>query len=255
MIDAHVHLWRVGKNGFTWPTPDLYAIHRDIELPELDRLAAANGAEGVVLVQSQEDAADTDWLLSLAGARLIRGVVGWADLTGALPAHPKLKGLRPMVQDLRADWYDDPAIDPGLAGMAERGLVLDALIRARHLPALARLADRHPDLAIVVDHAAKPEAGDLDGWTAAMRKVADRPNVVCKFSGLLTEPGLAPRIGEIVAILLDAFGADRLIWGSDWPVLTLAGSYADWLSLARESIEPGAREAVFGGNASRVYGL
>lgn len=255
MIDAHVHLWRIGRHGCTWPPPDLHAIHRDIELPELTSVAAANGVEGVVLVQSQENAADTDWLLSLAAAPRIRGVVGWADLTGPLPAHPKLKGLRPMVQDREADWYDDPAIDPGLAAMAERSLVLDALIRPRHLPALSRLADRHPSLAIVVDHAAKPEAADLAGWAVAMRNVAERPNVVCKFSGLLTEPGLAPRIGEIVAILRDAFGTDRLIWGSDWPVLTLAGSYAAWLSLAQQSIEPGARDAVFGGNASRVYGL
>ncbi|HEX7693963.1 MAG TPA: amidohydrolase family protein [Sphingomonas sp.] len=255
MIDAHVHLWRIGEHGCVWPTPDLRAIYRDIELPELERLAAANGIDGVVLVQSQESAVDTDSLLSLAGAPLIRGVVGWADLAGPLPAHPKLKGLRPMVQDKDADWYDDPAIDAGLAKMAERNLVLDALIRPRHLPALTRLADRHPGLAIVIDHAAKPEAGDIAGWAAAIRWVADRPNVVCKFSGLLTEPGLAPRMGEIVATLLDTFGTDRLIWGSDWPVLTLAETYEAWLSFARAAIEPGAQDAVFGGNASRIYRL
>lgn len=255
MIDAHVHLWRIGAHGCVWPTPDLTAIHRDIELPELRGMTAANGIDGVLLVQSQEDDADTDWLLSLADDPLVRGVVGWADLGAPLPLHPMLKGLRPMVQDREADWYDDPAIDAGLGTMAAQGMVLDALIRPRHLPALSRLADRHPALAIVIDHAAKPDAGDLAGWAAAIRSTAARPNVACKLSGLITEPDLEPRIAEIVAILIDCFGTDRLIWGSDWPVLTLAGDYAAWLSLAQASIGPGAREAIFGGNALRIYRL
>ena len=153
MIDAHVHLWRIGEHGCTWPPPDLDAIHRDVGLPELHALAAANGIDGVVLVQSQDNAADTNWLLSLADDPLVLGIVGWSDLRGTLPSHPILKGLRPMVQDRPADWYDDPAIDAGLATMADRGLVLDALIRPRHLAALHRLAARHPALSIVIDHA------------------------------------------------------------------------------------------------------
>ena len=255
MIDAHVHLWRIGEHGCVWPTPDLDAIHRDVELPELRALAAANGIDGVVLVQSQDDAVDTDWLLSLADDPLVLGVVGWSDLRGPLPSHPMLKGLRPMVQDRAADWYDDPAIDDALATMAERGLVLDALIRPRHLAALHRLAARHPALAIVIDHAAKPDACDLPGWETEIRAIAERSNVTCKVSGLVTEPGLTPRIGEVAAVVLDAFGVDRLIWGSDWPVLTLAGDYAPWLAQAQALITPSARHAVFDGNARRIYGL
>ena len=255
MIDAHVHLWRIGEHGCTWPPPDLGAIHRDVELPELRALAAANGIDGVVLVQSQEDAADTEWLLSLADDPLVLGIVGWSDLRGMLPSHPKLKGLRPIVQDKAADWYDDPAIDAALVAMAERGLVLDALIRPRHLAALHRLAARHPALSIVIDHAAKPDANDLPGWEGAMRAIAERPNVACKVSGLVTEPGLTPRIGEVAAIVIDAFGPDRLIWGSDWPVLTLAEDYAPWLAHAQALIAPSARDAVFGGNAGRIYAL
>lgn len=255
MIDAHVHLWRIGEHGCTWPPPDLDAIHRDVELPELRALAAANGIDGVVLIQSQEDAADTDWLLSLADDPLVLGIVGWSDLRGTLPSHPKLRGLRPMVQDRAADWYDDPAIDAAIAAMAERGLVLDALVRPRHLAALRRLAARHPALSIVIDHAAKPDSGDLPGWEAEMRAIADWPNVACKLSGLVTEPGLTLRIGEVAAILCDAFGTDRLIWGSDWPVLTLAGDYAPWLAHAQALIAPGDRGAVFGDNARRIYSL
>ena len=149
MIDAHVHLWRIGEHGCTWPPPDLDAIHRDVDLPELRAMAAANRVAGVVLVQSQDNAADTDWLLSLADDPLVLGIVGWSDLHSTVPSHPKLKGLRPMVQDRATGWYDDPAIDAALAGMADRGLVLDALVRPRHLAALRRLAARHPALSIV----------------------------------------------------------------------------------------------------------
>ncbi|WP_296614475.1 amidohydrolase [Sphingomonas sp.] len=255
MIDAHVHLWRIGEHGFAWPPPDLEAIHRDVELPELRALATANGVDSVVLVQSQEAAVDTEWLLSLADDPLVLGVVGWSDLRGPLPSHPKLKGLRPMVQDLADDWYDDPAIDAALIAMAERGLVLDALIRPRHLPALHRLAARHPALSIVIDHAAKPDVGDLARWEAEMRAIAERPNVACKVSGLVTEPGMTPRIGEVAGTVIDAFGTDRLIWGSDWPVLTLAEEYAPWLAHAQALIAPSARDAVFGGNAGRIYAL
>ena len=255
MIDAHVHLWRIGEHGCTWPPPELDAIHRDVELPELRALASANGIDGVVLVQSQEAAADTEWLLSLADDPLVLGIVGWSDLRGTVPSHPKLKGLRPMVQDKAADWYDDPAIDVALTAMIECGLVLDALVRPRHLPALHRLAARHPALSIVIDHAAKPDASDLAGWEAEMRAIATRPNVACKMSGLVTEPGLTPRIAEVAAIVIDSFGHDRLIWGSDWPVLTLAGNYTRWLAQAQALIAPGARDAVFDGNARRIYAL
>ncbi|HWU72902.1 MAG TPA: amidohydrolase family protein [Sphingomonas sp.] len=255
MIDAHVHLWRIGEHGCAWPPRDLKAIHRDVELPELRSLALTNEIGGVVLVQSQEDAADTDWLLSLADDPLVLGVVGWSNLRGPLPSHPMLKGLRPMVQDRAADWYDDPAIDAALAAMAERGLVLDALIRPRHLAALRHLAGRHPALSIVIDHAAKPDAADLVGWESEVRAIAERPNVACKVSGLVTEPGLTQRIGEIAAIVIDAFGTDRLIWGSDWPVLTLAEDYAAWLAQAWGLIPASARDAVFGGNAERIYAL
>jgi L-fuconolactonase len=133
--------------------------------------------------------------------------------------------------------------------------VLDALIRPKHLPALQRLAARHPALSIVIDHAAKPLADDLSGWIAGVRAIAACPNVACKLSGLVTEPGLTPHVDEVAATLLDAFGIERLIWGSDWPVLTLAGGYAAWLNRAQALIAPTARGAVFDGNARRLYAL
>jgi len=258
MIDAHVHLWLLGQNDCVWPTADEVAIHRDFVLDELLATLDANGIDRAVLVQSQESSADTDWLLDLArSSNRIAGVIGWADvrdraLVEERAADRLVLGLRPMVQGREADWYDDPTLEAGFAVMAEHGLVLDALIQPRHLPSLARLAVRHPKLSIVIDHAAKP--GDLPAWHAAIAPLAERGNVQVKLSGLLNEVQVDD-VGVVVGTLLSLFGAQRLVWGSDWPVLTLAGSYAGWVDMARALIPTSGREAVFGGNAARVYRL
>lgn len=258
MIDAHVHVWRIGEHGCVWPGADLPEIYRDFDLDDL-REAAGDAVEGVVLVQSQENAVDTSWLLGLADP-LIRGVVGWADLQAPdserqvreLAGHGSLKGLRPMVQDREADWYDR-ADDAALAAMGEARLVLDALVRPRHLESLTRLAARHPGLTIVIDHAAKPDFGDLASWERAMRAIARHANVHAKFSGLLTEPDAV--VADVFGTLWEAFGPERLIWGSDWPVLTLAADYREWLAMAEDLVPLEHQDAVFGANARRVYRL
>jgi L-fuconolactonase len=264
MIDAHVHVWRIGANGCRWPTPDLAAIHRDFDLSDYRAAIGDTPIDRVILVQSQEDAADTDWLLSLATTDpLVAGVIGWVPLDDVaaierIAAHPKLIGLRPMVQDRAADWYDDTAIDAGLQAMTRHGLVLDALVRPAHLPALGRLAARHPTLGIVIDHAAKPVFADLDDWAAAIGKLAAHRTVACKLSGLMTEwrAGDAPdAIEQAIAVVHRAFGPDRLIWGSDWPVLTLAAPFADWLDRARAALPGPDHAAVFQDNACHCYGL
>jgi len=266
MIDAHVHVWTPGAHGCMWPTSDLPALHRSFDLDDF-RAAGTESVARVMLVQSQEDARDTAWLLALAKREpLVAGVIGWTDLDAPdapaaiaeLAAAPRLRGLRPMVQDRAADWYDDPRLDAALAAMTRAKLVLDALVRPRHLASLARAARRHPALSIVVDHAGKPDFGDLVGWDEATRALADCPNVAVKLSGLLTElgPDHDPAlIDRVVALLWEAFGPTRLIWGSDWPVLTLAGSYGGWLARARALVPAAAYPAVFGGNAARIYGV
>lgn len=263
MIDAHVHVWRIGANGCTWPTAALPALHRDFALADY---RAASAADGVILVQSQEDTVDTDWLLSLAAHDpLVLGVIGWCDLTAPdAPAHiarlaadPKLCGLRPMVQDRASDWYDDPALDAGLAAMADAGLVLEALVRPRHLPALARLAARHPMLRIVVNHGAKPDLAALDAWRDAIGELAANPRTCCKLSGLLTElrPGQDRAvIATAAAHLHDLFGPGRLLWGSDWPVLHLASTHDEWHSLARAIVPAAHHQAVFHDTAAHLYG-
>jgi L-fuconolactonase len=204
--------------------------------------------------------------MSLADDPVIAGVVGWIDFSrpdasaviGRLVSNPHLRGLRPMVQDREDDWYDAPELDAAFAAISVHGLVLDALVRPRHLKSLHRLAQRHADLRIVIDHCAKPDFRDLVSWGDRMSKIAELPNVTCKLSGLLTElPTLAPpdAIEPAFDILWNAFGAERLIWGSDWPVLKLAGNYTDWLEQCRRLVPPIHHEAVFDSNARRIYGI
>lgn len=266
MIDAHQHIWQIGRNGCTWPTAAETAIFRDFSLDDLRRQALPLGIASTVLVQSQENDLDTDWLLeAAAGDETVAGVVGWVDLRDleridALAARPKLVGLRPMVQHREACWYDRPELESGWRAMIGRGLRLDALVRTQHLESLDRLAARHPQLPIVIDHAAKPVIDSADGfdrWLEAIAPLAERPNVACKLSGLLTECGAArpEAIEPYVAAVLRLFGPERVMWGSDWPVLELVSSYADWLAMARALVPQAMRADVFGGTAERFYAL
>lgn len=271
-IDAHQHFWRLADRVGEWPPPELAAIHRDFGPHDLLPLLQSAAIDGTVLVQTRERVEETHWMLELADRHpFVLGVVGWADLKAhdapakiaALAAHPKLKGLRPMLQGLPDDrWIADPAVGPAAEAMVAHGLVFDALVFPRHLPALAAFARAHPALAIVIDHAAKPEiaAGRIDRWRDDIAVLAAMPQVHCKLSGLLTEAGgrhHAKDLQPYVRVLLEHFGPARLLWGSDWPVLRLAGEYLHWLQLAETlcNLPRAERDAVFGPNAARVYRL
>jgi L-fuconolactonase len=273
MIDAHHHVWRIGENGCAWPTADLAAIHRDFDLEDFRALAAPLGVTGSVLVQSQPCDADTNWLLDIAaGEPLVLGVIGWADLAApgapdriaALAARPKLKGLRAMLQSLcDDDWILRPDLEPALEAMVAHDLSFDALVLPRHLPPMLTLAKRWPDLHIVIDHGGKPAiaAGALEPWRADIAALAAQPNVFCKLSGLLTEagPDATPEaLAPYVTHLVETFGPERLMWGSDWPVLNLAGDYAGWRALAErlsKLTQPDDLAALFGETARRFYRL
>lgn len=270
IIDAHQHFWRIARGDYGWMDDSTAAIRRDFLPRDLLTLAQAGGVGGSVLVQAAPTLAETLFLLELADRTpLVRGVVGWIDLTGdvdaqlARIAHPALRGIRPMLQDIPdSGWVLDDRVVAGLRRVADAGLRMDALITPRHLPAITALADRLPDLPLVIDHCAKPVFSDLDaGWRAGMTALAARPQVFCKLSGLATEfgPGWsADGLRPVFEHVLAAFGPGRLMWGSDWPVLRLAGDYAGWLTVARAltaSLSPEDRDLISGGSAARFYGL
>ena len=272
MIDAHVHYWRIDRGDYAWLTPDL-PIHRDFGPDDAAPLFAAAGITGIVLVQAAPTEAETEYLLSLATQdHLVRGVVGWIDMTGrdapdrlaALARNPILRGIRPMWQDIPDDdWMLRPEQAPAYRAVLDLGLTLDALARVRHLRHLPRLIERHPDLPIVIDHGAKPDiaGGEFAAWRDGIKAVASFPHVRCKLSGLLTEaPGDATldTIWPYADALLELFGPDRLMFGSDWPVLTLRRDYAIWWEWAQRltaHLADAEQEAIFAKNAIAFYGL
>ncbi|OHV83569.1 amidohydrolase [Rhizobium sp. LCM 4573] len=268
-IDAHQHFWRIADRVGQWPPAELAAIHRDFMPEDLEPILAEAKVDGTVLVQTMENEADTAFMLELADRHpFILGVVGWTDLKAAgapaniarLARHPKLKGFRPMLQDIAEDgWIDDPSLDPAIAAMLDHGLVFDALVLPRHLALLLSFARRHPELPIVIDHGAKPliAEGLFVDWHSRMKALAALPNIRCKLSGLLTEAGdqKPQAIRPYAETILDLFGPDRVIWGSDWPVLRLAGDYQSWLAQCLDIVPAEHHDAVFGGNAKSFYRL
>jgi L-fucono-1,5-lactonase len=270
-IDAHQHFWRIDRGDYGWLTPGLGAIYRDFLPAHLAPIVARRCIDATILVQAAPTVAESRFLLDLAAATpLVVGVVGWVPFAAldapnqiaSLAQHPLLVGLRPMVQDEPDDdWLLRPALRAAFDTLIAHRLVFDALVLPRHLTRLARLLDRHPDLVVVVDHGAKPRIreGEIDAWRADMSIIAAHPNVACKLSGLLTEApddaGLAV-LQPYIDALLELFGPRRLLWGSDWPVVELAGGYDRWHAMAHQalrSLNAVERGAVFGGNAVRVY--
>ena len=271
-IDAHQHFWLLKDRAGEWPPAELAAIHRDFGPHDLEPLLRAQGVARTVLVQSLPSEADTHFMLGLADRHdFIAAVVGWTDLKApdapariaALAVHPRLRGLRPMLQSLEPEWLDDAALEPAVEAMVAHGLVFDALVLPRHLPALLRFARRYPRLPIVIDHAAKPgiAAGVQDPWRQDMAALADLPHVMCKLSGMVTEAAADWKLADLrpyAAHVLASFGPGRVLWGSDWPVLNLAADYAGWRQATDallEHLDQGARAAIYGGNAARFYGL
>ena len=270
-IDAHQHFWSLARGDYGWLTPALGPIHRDFGPEDLAPLLAAHAIHRTILVQAAPTEAETLFLLEIAAkTAFVAGVVGWGEFDApyaakriaALAENRLLVGLRPMAHDI-ADphWLARPALDAAFAALSEHDLVFDALLRPAHIEAMLSRLERSPGLVCVIDHAAKPDltGGSLAGWRAGISTLARHPSVFCKLSGLVTEAGadwtretLVPVIEHVLA----SFGPERVIWGSDWPVVTLRASYDRWLETAELLLAPldsAAREAIMGGNARRLY--
>ena len=271
IVDAHQHFWDPARGDYGWLTPD-NPIHRLFSADDLQPLMAQAGVDATIIVQAAPTLAESDYMLDIArNTPWILGVVGWIDLEAAdavkevqrRAGDPLFLGVRPMLQDLAdPNWILQAKLAPVLNAVATEGLVFDALILPNQIAVITELAKRHPQLSIVLDHAAKPQFGDADAmakWVSEIEKLAVLPNVTCKVSGLLTElkaGGSRDDIVRAVGVLFDLFGRERLLWGSDWPVLTLAGNYQDWFELVRETVmakDSGAVDAIMGGNTLRIY--
>jgi L-fuconolactonase len=274
-IDAHQHYWSLRRGDYAWLTPNEGDLYRDFMPDELSPQLVKCAVDATVLVQAAPTEAESRFLLDLARRHpSIAGVVGWTDFEASDVAERisrlvrdgqgMLKGLRPMVQDISdPDWLDRGSLDAAFEAMIVNNLVFDALVTPRHLGALERRLRRHPQLRAVIDHAGKPDVAGakVEPWAGLLEQLAHSTKVHCKLSGLLTQarPGTGPAgLDAFVARIFSCFGADRVMWGSDWPVVTLRATYQEWLEMSLELVRrhaPGDEDIVFGANAVRFYQL
>lgn len=272
-IDAHQHFWQLSSGLHDWPGPNLPVIYRDFTPQDLQPLLRQHSVAGTVLVQAAPTLAETQAQLALAAQHdWVLGVVGWVDLSAPeavqqlreLARQPKLKSIRPMLQGLaQDDWILTQARSDAIQTLIELDLAFDALVLPRHLPHLLRFAQSWPALRMVIDHAAKPELaqGASAAWLRNLQALGKLPQVHCKLSGLMTEAGLhwqAQGLRDCAQLVLQCFGAHRLMWGSDWPVLNLVADYGAWVQLCEDfsaSLSAADQAAFWGGTAQAFYKL
>lgn len=273
-IDSHQHFWFYDPARHDWITTEMAALRRNFLPPDLEPLLARHGFQGTVLVQAEQSPAENAFLLQLARDHdFIKGVVGWVDLLArdltaqleVLCQEPKLKGFRDILQgDPAPARMLEPDFIKGLKQLNRFGFTYDLLVYAPQLPQVLELVQQVPDQPFVVDHLAKPDIKNQNfaDWEKHIRRLAAHPNVCCKVSGLVTEADwqqwqpadFRPFLDTVV----DAFGPRRLLYGSDWPVCLLAGTYSRVLGLIQDyfaAFSSQEQEQIFGGNASRFYKL
>lgn len=272
-IDAHQHFWNPARGDYGWIPAGDPVLDRAYGPGELWPLMQAAGVQGTVLVQAAPTLAETEWLLDIAASNpFVKGVVGWIDFDDSgqrkqldrLARNPLLLGLRPMIQDAAdPEWINEASVQWAFGAIMDLGLTFDALGRPHHIDPILRLLRRYPDLRAVVDHGMKPDIrhGAIDGWAEGISRIAAETGAYCKLSGLVTEAAplwtdatLAPFVGH----LLRAFGPDRVMWGSDWPVCGLRTSYVEWHATATRltgHLPEDLRKRIFGGTAASFYSL
>jgi L-fuconolactonase len=273
-LDAHQHFWRYSPTEHTWMTDKMGALKHDFLPTDLEPLLKSIHFDGCIAVQARQSLAETEWLLALAeGHPFITGVVGWVDLQSEtlseqlrrFSRHPKLAGVRHVLHDEPDDHFMlGPQFRRGIAQLREFGLTYDLLLFPKHLPVAAQLVEEFPQQPFVVDHIAKPgiDAGVISPWQEDLRRLAKFPNVFCKLSGMVTEarwkqwrPGDFQRYLDVV---VEAFGASRLMIGSDWPVCILAGDYAAVMHIVIDYVKqfpPHTQAAILGENCAGFYGI
>lgn len=273
-LDAHQHFWRYNPAEHTWMTDAMQVLKRDYLPGDLAPLLRESGFDGSIAVQARQSLEETRWLLDLATDHdQIKGVVGWVDLCSPglcgqleeFKGHRRLVGVRHVLQDELDDAFMmRPDFRRGIAQLAEFGLVYDVLIFPRHLPLAIQLVRQFPEQQFVLDHMAKPAIAEglIEPWARDLRELARSGNVACKVSGMVTEARWrgwrAKDFHPYLDVALDAFGPERLMIGSDWPVCTLSGEYGSTMDIVMEYVEQltsAESAAVLGGCCARVYGL
>lgn len=276
IVDTHHHLWQYSPLEYPWIGEAAGALKRDFMIPQLQTIADQYAISGFITVQARQTIAETQWLLNLAESyQLIKGVVGWLPLQDSreltvqvecFEGNPRLKGIRHVVQDEPADEFIlSSDFNRGIRAIAHCGWVYDILIYAKHLSNTIAFVDRHPHQAFVLDHIAKPTivAAKFDQlWAREIRELAKRPHVSCKFSGVATEIRDSQwdeaTLKPYWEVMLEAFGCERIMYGSDWPVCLLRTEYGRWKSCVEQlssSLAPDEQAAFWAGNAYRIYGL
>jgi len=275
-VDSHQHYWDIGRFQYGWVEAGRAILDRNFLPHELEPQMRAADIKRSVLVQALNQPDETGWLLSLADIHAsIAGVVGWVDLTKSpgeiekdlaeLLRHPRFSGIRHLVEsEPDDDWLVRPDVLDGLGALEQSGVPFDLLIRPQHLKHVPVLSERHPSLNMVIDHIAKPGIRErvIEPWGSDIREASRNARIMCKLSGMVTEADQVAwtpdDLAPYIEVVLDAFGAERLMFGSDWPVCTLAGSYHRTLVALRHvlgHLRPQEEAAIFGGNASRFYRL
>jgi L-fuconolactonase len=273
-VDSHQHFWQYTAQEFDWINEPMAAIRRDLLPSDLRPVLDQSGIDMTVAVQARQSLEETEWLLTLAKRNLwISGVVGWvplidANVLGILERitanEPGFKGVRHVLQAEPGSYMERQDFNDGLSQLVPLGLAYDVLIHEGQLPFAIALADRHPEQHMVLDHVAKPRiaAHEFEPWATNIREIAKRPNIHCKLSGMITEADcsawtdedLEPYFGAI----LEAFGPSRIMFGSDWPVCLVAGSYERWATLVRNWIKElsvSEQDHILGLNAAHFYNL
>lgn len=273
-IDTHHHLWRYRAEEYDWISEEMQVLRQDFLLEDLNACLASAAVTGTVAVQAKETLEETEWLLALAEEpkSAILGVVGWLpflsphmkQIVDRSRQNPLLRGARFITQGRPAGFMDSKAFNEGIASLGGTDLVYDILIYRNQIDEATRLLDRHPNQRFVLDHIGKPgiRDGEFARWKDSIVKMAQRQNVFCKISGMVTEADWKGwtngQLKRYFDTALESFGPDRLMVGSDWPVLTLGASYSQWWNTVRgwlSELSSTEQEEILGGNAIKVYGL
>jgi len=270
-IDSHVHFWKYDRTRLDWIDDSMKVLQKDYLPTDLSGTLNRNDVDGVIAVQAEQSEVETLFLVELSKTySLIKGVVGWVDLRVSnvserfeyFSQFPIIKGYRHIVQSEPAGFMDDPAFRNGISALAPFGLTYDILLYPRQIQEAIRLVKAFPDQPFVIDHCAKPDIKHPlnSEWSDGMKELAQYPNVSCKLSGLFTEANWkswsAGDFYPFLDVVFDAFGTDRLMFGTDWPVILLSGMYVQWKSLLEKYMEkmvPEIKDQVFGLNAAAFY--